>query len=59
MAGSERITIMLRPPLRVDVVIRLMRAINREFPGARLPFDNEDGNLVVEVDPDATPDPPT
>jgi hypothetical protein len=55
---SERITILLRPPLRVDVLIRLMRTINREFPGARLPFDDPEGNLVIEVDADSTPDPP-
>jgi hypothetical protein len=55
---TERITILLRPPMRVDVLIRLMRAINREFPGSRLPFDDPEGNLVIELNAELEPDPP-
>jgi hypothetical protein len=52
----DRIVISLNPPLRVDVVVRLMRAIAREFPEARVPFDDPNGNLVIEVDPDNEPE---
>lgn len=49
---TEQIVISLRRPMLFDVVIRLLRAIEAEFPGARwLPAD-EDGNLVFEVDAD-------
>jgi hypothetical protein len=47
---TERIVISLRDTLRADVMIRLLKAINREFPGARwLPSDVQ-GNLVIGVD---------
>lgn len=56
---SERIVILLSPPMRVDLMVRLMRAISREFPDARVPFDDPNGNLAIEVDPDsAAADPP-
>lgn len=47
---AEQIVISLRKPMYCDVAIRLMRAINREFPGARWLPGDEQGNLVIEVD---------
>jgi hypothetical protein len=49
---TERIVISLHPPMLFDVALRLMRAINREFPGARWLPGDADGNLVIEVDAD-------
>lgn len=47
---TELIVISLHPPKLFDVILRLMRAIEREFPGARWLPGDEDGNLVIEVD---------
>jgi hypothetical protein len=55
VVSRERIVILLNPPLRVDVVVRLMKAIAREFPEARVPFDDPAGNLVIEVDAEVAP----
>lgn len=52
---SERIVILLNPPMRVDLMVRLMRAISREFPGARVPFDDPNGNLAIEVELEPEP----
>jgi hypothetical protein len=59
MADVERIVILLEPPMRIDVAVPLMKAINKAFPGARMPFDDPSGNLVIEIDLDSiTTDPP-
>jgi hypothetical protein len=47
---TETIVISLHPPKLFDVILRLMKAIEHEFPGARWLPGDEDGNLVIEVD---------